>query len=226
MTGNIRDPQPLARFAGALYLVIIVAGIWSEGIARASLISPGDAGATAAAILRHETLFRLSVLADALMALCDVGLAVLLYLLLRPAGAALALGAMVFRLVQAAILGANLIGQHGALLLLQAGGEPALALLLLQMQSHGYDLGLLFFGVNSVLTGLLVIRAAYLPAALGWGLGAAGLVYLAGSVLRFLAPELNAAFTPAYAVPVLAETAFCLWLLVRGLRRAAFPAAG
>ena len=45
-----RNRSRLARVAGALYLVIILCGVWSEGIARAQLIVPGDAMATALAI--------------------------------------------------------------------------------------------------------------------------------------------------------------------------------
>jgi hypothetical protein len=33
--------------------------------------------------------------------------------------------------------------------------------------------------------------------------------------LRFLAPEIAPLFAPAYGVPVLAETAFCLRLLLQ-----------
>lgn len=218
MTMTLANPQPAARFAGLLYLAIILAGVWSEGIVRASLIVQDDAAATAAKVLANENLFLLSFGADAAMALCDVALAVLLFLLLRPAGPGLALAAMVFRLVQAAILGMNLLGQYAALLVLRGAGDADLALLFLQLQSHGYDLGLLFFGVNSLLTGILLVRAAWFPSILGWLVAAAGLVYLAGSATRFLAPELNALIQPAYAIPLLAESAFCLWLLIRGIR--------
>jgi hypothetical protein len=47
------------------------------------------------------------------------------------------------------------------------------------------------------------------------GLAAAGLVYLTGSALRFFAPDLSAAFPPAYGVTILAGTAFCLRLLLQ-----------
>ena len=40
---------------------------------------------------------------------------------------------------------------------------------------------------------------------------------LTGSFLLFLAPAQAAAFQMAYVIPVVAETGFCLWLLIRGL---------
>jgi hypothetical protein len=32
--------------------------------------------------------------------------------------------------------------------------------------------------------------------------------------LRFLAPDLHPLVAPAYVIPLIAETAFCIWLLV------------
>ncbi|SPH17794.1 hypothetical protein DEA8626_01321 [Defluviimonas aquaemixtae] len=217
--GPPADKRHLLLPAGLAYAVIIVAGIWSEGFVRAALIEPGDAAATAAAIAANETLFRASVAADMVMALCDVALAVLLYMILKSHGALLALLAMVLRLVQASIIGANLVNQQAALLALGgAGGSEAVALLHLQMQSHGYDLGLVFFGAANIAIAVLILRSGWVPRPLGWLVAAAGLVYLAGSFLRILAPHLSGTFVYAYAVPVVAETSFALWLLAAGFR--------
>jgi len=208
-----------ARLAGAFYLAIIVLGLWSEMFVRASLITPGDAAATAAAILDHEGLFRLSFAADTLMVMSDTALAVLLFLLFRPVSAPVALTAMVFRLLQASTLGFNLLNQQAALLTVQGGGDNAAerALRSLDLQAYGYDLGLIFFGVNCLLTGWLLIRSGWLPRIFGYGIVAAGAVYLIGSYLRFIAPAFSESFAVAYAVPLVAELGFCLWLLFRGL---------
>jgi len=213
------------RLAGALYLAIIVLGIGSEAALRAPLIDLGNAAASAAAIRDAAGTFRLSAAADLVMALCDVALAVLLFMLFRPVAPILALTAMVFRLVQAAIISANLIHLQAALLLIAGGPDlatlapdeaSALATLFLALHGHGYDLGLAFFGINSVLTGVLIWMSGLVPRAIGAGLIAAGAVYLTGSGLRLLAPAMVDAFMPAYGVAVIAETAFCLWLLVLG----------
>ncbi|MCB1422756.1 MAG: DUF4386 domain-containing protein [Nitratireductor sp.] len=217
-----RDPAAMARLAGVLYLAIIVLGIWSEVFVRATLIDPADPVATAGNILAGQCLFKGSLAADTIMALCDVALAVLLYVLLKPAGAVIALAAMVFRLVQAGLIAVSLLNQYAALAILNGtwpvAGDPAqLAPLYLNAHSHGYDLGLVFFAVNSMLTGLLVIRSGYFPKALGYLLVAAGAVYFTGSTLRFMAPHLLSSFEPAYVVCLIAELGFALWLLVRGV---------
>ena len=218
------SPLRHARAAGILYLVIIVCGVGGEAFVRAPLHVAGDAGQTVANLLAAELPFRLSILADVLMALADVGLGVLLYFLLAPVSRVLSLLAMAFRLAQASILGLNLLNLHTAVTLAQGGAlddgtRDALVSSLLGAHAAGYDLGLFFFGVNCLLVGLLVFRAEYLPRTIGVMVSVAGLVYLVGSTARFVAPELAALMAPAYAIPLVAELAFCGWLIMKGPRR-------
>ena len=132
---------------------------------------------------------------------------------------------MVFRLVQSVIIGANLMNLQAAVLLVTGGQDisalapgqaEAMAALFLNFHGYGYDLGLVFFGFNSLMTGALIWRAGFIPKILGAGIAAAGIVYLIGSALRFFAPEFYTAFAPAYGLTALAETAFCLRLLSAG----------
>ncbi len=221
-----------ARVAGLLYLLIIVLGISGEIFIRSDLIVFGDAAMTAANIMASEGLFRFGFAADALMLVCDVAIAVLFYVLLRPVSKTLAMAAAAFRLIQAAILGFNLLNYYAALMLLEgsvygAAFKPdalnALSLLFLEMHTHGYDLGLIFFGISCLILGFLVVRSGYFPAMLGYALGVAGVVYLVGSFTRFLAPAFMPFVEPLYMIPLLAELAFCLWLLLKGVRN--LPAA-
>ncbi|WP_246237464.1 DUF4386 domain-containing protein [Halovulum dunhuangense] len=208
-----------ARLAGLLYLVIIVTGLGAELGLRGPLIDLGDADATAAAILAAPGQFRLAIAADLVMALCDAGLAILLYLIFRAMAPGLALSAMVFRLIQTVLIAASLMALLTAWLVLTRAGSiadaAALALVFLDLHAHGYDLGLVFFGVNSLIMGLLVWNSGVFARVFGAGIAVAGLVYLIGSGLRFLAPDLSSSFTPAYGLTILAETAFCLRLLVQ-----------
>lgn len=210
------------RLAGLLYLIIIVAGLGAELGLRGPLIDLADAETTATAILAAPGQFRLAIAADLIMALCDAGLAILLYLIFRSVAPGLALSAMVFHLIQTVLIAANLMAMQAAWLLVSGGTEvadaEALALVFLDLHGHGYDLGLVFFGVNSLIMGMLVWRSGVFARAFGIGLAAAGLIYLTGSALRFFAPDLSAAFAPAYGVTILAETAFCLRLLLQRAR--------
>lgn len=214
-----QDLARKARVAGLFYLVIIVTGLGAELGLRAPLIDLGDADATAAAILAVPGRFRLAIAADLVMALSDVGLAILLYLIFRTMAPGLALSAMVFRLIQTVLIAVSLMALVAAwLVLIRAEAltdAPMLALVFLDLHAHGYDLGLVFFGANSLIMGLLVWRSGLFARAFGAGLAIAGLVYLVGSSLRFFAPDLSEGFMPAYGLTILAETAFCIRLLVQ-----------
>jgi hypothetical protein len=205
------------RLAGLFYFIIIVAGLGAELGLRGPLIDLADADATARAILAAHGKFRVAIAADMLMALCDAGLAILLYLIFRAVSLGLALSAMVFRLIQTVLIAANLMTMQTAWLLISGANGLAdadsLALLFLDLHGHGYDLGLVFFGINSLIMGALVWRSGLFARGYGVGLAIAGVVYLVGSGLRFFAPELSSAFAPAYGLSIIAETAFCLRLL-------------
>ncbi|MEJ2482119.1 MAG: DUF4386 domain-containing protein [Gemmatimonadota bacterium] len=220
------SPRAYARVAGALYLVIIAFGIFSEVIVRSGLIVWGDPATTAENIRASTALFRLGFVADSVMLLCDVTVAVLLFVLLKPVDSTLSRIAMAFRLTQTAVVALNLLNYHAALLLLGGTGTasgidtallPSLAYLFLDLHRHGYDLGLLLFGIHCLLLGYLVYRSTFLPKTLGVLVMAGGLVYLTGSYLRFLAPGHVSTFVPIYAVPLVAEVALSLWLLFRGI---------
>ncbi len=214
-------------WAGALYLLIIIAGVWSEAAVRAPLLLENDPAGTLDNLRASLPWVRASIAADCVMLLADAALALLLYRLLYAHGPLLALSAMILRLLQAAVLGANLLKLQSVALLasgtaastMLGDGVAALATHQLQAHAQGYDLGLVFFGVNSVLTGWLLVRTTWAPSMMGPLLMAAGLVYLAGSSIRMLTPAFSEAFAPAYAVPLLAESLFCLWLLWTGLGR-------
>jgi len=74
---------------------------------------------------------------------------------------------------------------------------------------------MLFLGVNCLLMAVLLLRSGGVPRIIGGGIGAAGLVYLAGSLARLLVPDALALVQPAYLLPLVAESALCLWLIVR-----------
>jgi hypothetical protein len=229
------EARSLARTTGFLYLIIILCAGFAEGVVRGGLVIPGDAAATAANILGSPGLFRLGFAADLVAFLCDAAVAVLLYVLLVSAGRTLALLALAFRLLaHPAIAAVNLLNHFGALLLLDDSGpmgvlpegqREALALTALELHRVGYLVGGAFFGVHCALLAILLVRSPRFPAVLGGLLGLAAVGYLAESFTFFLLPAFE---EPAGMLVVVtagvAEVAFCIWLLVKGVRTP--PAAG
>ena len=211
-----------ARLAGALYLVIIVAGVFSE-IVRTSVIVPEDAAATAANIVDSEWLYRAAFAATLSLILCEAILTVILYYLFRPVSRTLSLLAAALRLITLPIYAGNLLMMFAALAVLSdadylhdvdAQQPAALALLFLNLHNYGYAIGLTVFAVNCFVTGVLLVRARHLPSALGVLLSLAGAGYLANSLLTLLVPGDQASLTPVLLAPAfVAEVWFCLLLL-------------
>ena len=126
--------------------------------------------------------------------------------------------AMCFRLTQTAVLALNLLHYHAAMLLLNGNGYHvmfekdqlnALISFFLDLHGHGYDLGLLLFGLHCLLLGYLVIKSRYFPRALGLLLVGAGFTYLIGSYTRFLFPDYVTAVSPIYVVAIVSEVSLC-----------------
>ncbi len=216
-----------ARIGGILYLIIIVAGIFGEAFVRSKLIVSGDATATAGNILASGLLWRIGIAGDLIMHVCDIPLILILYILLKPVNKNLALLAVLFNLIQTAVLVINKLNLFAALLLLGNADylkafnpQQIHALSYFAIKSHGYGLGfgLIFFGFECLVLGYLIVRSGYLPSVLGVLMHIAGLCYLTNSFALILAPDLSSIIFPAILVPCfIAELSFCLWLIVQGV---------
>jgi hypothetical protein len=213
----------LGRLIGALYLYIIVAAMFAEAFVRGKLVVTGDAAATVRNIASSETLWRWGIAANVSTTVCDVAVAALLFVLLRPVSRTLSVGAASMRLAYSAAMAAN-----AALLIvpvLLIGDTPvgaasapsqiqALTMYSLRLHAAGFAVALVFFGVHLVLTGVLITRSTFLPRWLGVALMIAGLCYLANSFIGFVAPALASPLFPWILLPgFLAEASLTLWLL-------------
>ncbi|MBY5163644.1 DUF4386 domain-containing protein [Salsipaludibacter albus] len=218
-----RVARPTARTTGLAYLGIVLCGLFAEFVVRMSLVSPGDAVATAESIAASPWLFGSGIGADVVMIALDVTVAFGLYRLLRHVDERLALVATVARLVQAAVLTANLVNPLRALGHARdavAGVPGAADAALGAMETHAlvYDVGLIAFAVSCLAVARLLSTTGVVPRLLWLGMAATGVVYLVGSLAAVFAPTLSAAIDPFYLVAIVVEPAFALWLVLRGRR--------
>jgi hypothetical protein len=221
------SPQRYARIGGALYLFIIVSGIFAEAFVRSKLIAPTDAVATASNIMAHEFLFRIGHAGELMHLTCDVAVAMILYVLLRPVDRNLALLAAFLRLVMVAIYAITGLTSYAALRLLEGADylqtfQPdqlhSFALLAMKLHGDGYSIALVFFGFACLVLGYLLFRASYFPKFLGVLMLVAGLGYLTNSFAHFLNPAFAAMLFPAVLMPAfVAELSLALWLIVKGV---------
>jgi hypothetical protein len=223
--------KTMAKIAGFAYLILIITGIFAEFFVRAGLTVPGDAAATAGNILGSQNLFRLGIAADVVMIICDILLALIFYLLFKTVNQGLALLAAFFRLIQAAVLAANLLNLFlvlsflsgdGFLEVYSAGQLQSSAYLALKMHGTGYAAALVFFGFSLLILGYLILRSDLIPGIFGILLVIAAFGYLTDSFARILLSG-YAAYENIFALVVfipafVAELAFAFWLLVKGVK--------
>jgi hypothetical protein len=220
-------PQQYARIGGALYLAIIVLGAFAEGFVANKLVVTGDAAATAANILASPELWRLSVAGDLIVVLCAVPLLWIEYLLLRPVSKQLVLLAVLFNLVSLAVEAISkvfllvVMPTLGSADYLKAFDQHQLQILAnLALSSHdvAFNIALIFFGFTCIVNGYLIFRSGYLPKFVGILMQIAGLSYLTACFAALFAPAFADLITPAILLPpLIGESSFCLWLLVKGV---------
>jgi hypothetical protein len=221
------SPQRYARIGGALYLAIIVLGAFAEGFVANKLVVAGDAATTAANILASPGLWRLSVAGDLIVVLCAVPLLWIEYLLLRPVSKQLVLLAVLFNLASLAVEAISkvfllvVMPTLGSADYLKAFDPHQLQILAnLALSSHdvAFNIALIFFGFTCIVNGYLIFRSGYLPKFVGVLMQIAGLCYLTACFAALFAPAFADLITPAILLPpLIGESSFCLWLLVKGV---------
>lgn len=216
------SPKTKARLIGVLFLITMVGGGFAQGLVAGSLIVPGDASATASNILTHEPLYRLGFAIYLIEMACQIAMTVLLYDLLKPVSKTGSALAATFGLIGCTIKTLARLFFFAPLLVL--GGAHYLSVFdLKQLQALAFfslranytveTIAMVFFGLNTLVTGYLVFRSTFLPRALGvvsvvGGLG--WLIYLYEPLARRLESYIVAA-------GLIGALATVLWLLVKGV---------
>lgn len=221
-----RSQRVAARVAGALFLLLMACGVFGEFNGRGSLITDNDPAKTATAILNHLLLFRVGIVSDLVAFTGDIGMAVALYVVLRPVGRNLALLAAFWRVAEAAVLGVITLNSLTMLSLLTDARYAAVfsnqqiqSLVWLFNDTHdaGYNIGLIFLSLGCIVFSWLFLKSRYIPRLLaGFGL-LSYTVMLAGTIVTIVWPAnpMGANFdTPAGLYEIIVG----LWLLLRGIK--------
>lgn len=214
-----------ARVAGALYLLVAVIGFFSIYVPR-TLIVPGNATATAANVLSHETLFRLGLASGLISVVIFVVLVMVLYRLLSGVDKGHASLMVAFVLVSAAVGFVEVQSNIGALAVFRGADflavfdkpqRDALGMLLLGPQGPGVSQFL--WGLWLFPFGVLVMRSRFLPRILGVLLIINCLAYLTAGLTPLLLPGYAGVVSRLAIIPEVAgELSIMLWLLIMGAK--------
>ena len=216
------SPQLYARMAGVSYLVGALLSVLGQMVVLGMIVVSGNATATVANMLSHESLFRLGFVLSIMAVPFHLVWAVLFNGLFRPvnrnvsllAGSVMLMACMMWTLSSLLYL-APLLVLQGKIALSAFAPEQmqAVVLTLLKLNAFAYDIGLVFFGFWYVLIGYLIFRSTFLPriiGALGVLAGCGYLTLLWQPLAHYLYP-----YNLALAGP--GEISLLLWLLVRGV---------
>lgn len=216
------------RIAGILWLIVIVAGGWAFFVPF-SLIVRSDVTATAANILASEQSYRLAFVANLIAGACYVGVTVILYELLKPVNRTLSMLAAFLGMVGMAGVAAASAMYFAPLILLGPAQYATaftptqlqgLAYMSLRLQADVSNTAMVFFGLQCLAVGYLIVRSTLVPRILGALLALGGLSYVTASFTTFLSPEFGALLSP-YILPagLLGEGSLAVWLIVKGVSR-------
>ncbi|MET0617836.1 MAG: DUF4386 domain-containing protein [Luteibacter sp.] len=217
-----------ARIAGALYILLALIAPLRLMVIPQTIFVSGNAAATAANIVAHETLFRFGIVADLLSGMAIVIVTLALYRLFKDSGRTSALlmvilggvfpGVIYFLNVANDAAALKLIGGAPYLDVFDRPQREALALLFLHLHGAVVTAAEMLWGIWLLPLALLVWRCGFVPRVFAIWLALNGLAYIVQSVVGFIAPA-HADALESICFPLqLGEIAFMLWMLVMGAR--------
>src|SRR5215468_11193160 len=222
--GRVLPVQLYAKVAGVLFLLSFIGGGFGEAYVPSKLIVAGDAAATVQNLNSSELMFRLGFAGYLVEACCDVTLALIFYVLLKPTHRYVSLLAAFLGLIGTATFAAAELFYFAPTLLLRGGGylnsfSPdqlnTLALLSLKLFGLGAVIFTVFYGLGWVLRGYLMFQSGYFPKLLGVLMTVAGLAFIVSNFMVVLAPRYQASWLPVFMLP--GALLLTVWLLLKGL---------
>ena len=215
--------QTYARMTGLLLALSMVFGFLGEWYIPMRFIS-ADAATTAQKIVSSVSLYRFGFAAYLVEAICDIGLSLLFYVLLKPVNKPLALAAAFFGLVSTAVYGVAEIFYYAPVVLLNGASYMkaftpeqvnALTMVSLKLFSRVGMVFLALYGIASMLRGYLIVRSGYLPKFIGVLLLLGGASFITENTLMLLAPTYSSDVFLGVMFP--AGLSLTLWMIVRGV---------
>jgi hypothetical protein len=213
------------RLVGLVYLLVSIPGAFALVYVPSKLIVHGDATATAHNIAASETLFRLGIACELISQILFMWVALALYGLLKGVNRRHALLMLGLIVVSVPIALMNELNAIAALVLVRGADflaifdkpqRDALAMLFLNLHSHGFGIAEIFWGLWLFPLGLLVYRSGFIPRILGVLLMLICFTYVINSFTSLLLPQYEHIVGRWMTPFQFGELLFMFWLLIMG----------
>ena len=234
--GEIAMKNPIAHMsqrtaaivAGYAFLIMVIAVGFAYSF-TINLIVPGDAATTVNNIMESEILFRRGIAGWLIVLICDLVVALALYVFLKQVNKSLSLLTAWLRVVYTTIFGVMLIN-FLAILHILSGADylkvfetaqlHSLVLLFFNIFHYGWLFGLVFFALHLFGLGYLVLKSDYVPKIFGILLIIASFGYMVESFGNILLPNYENYEATIKAITIvpntIGELSFAFWLLFKG----------
>jgi hypothetical protein len=229
----VKSLKRTARIAGLWYLGFTFGPFYLLYVPSKTVVL-NDAAATATQVLAHETLFRWSMLAEALGVVIFIGLSLALYRLFESVDRHRARQMVAFVLISAALSFVALVFNATALLVFRGGDSfssldvptrEAIGMVLIRMHGQANGINQTFWGLWLLPFGWLVVMSRFLPRWLGYWLLLDGIAWSAVGMTWFFSPDLANAMSHDLQPVFLAELVAVFWLLIVGAKEEGVKAA-
>lgn len=226
---NMDQNKKTARIAGAIYLVVIITGMFSLAYVPSQLIFLDDSAKTLQQISSATQLFRWGIASSMICYLAFAFLPLVLYKLLRSVNEDYAKLMVILALLSVPISLINLQHKFDVLTLL-SGADYLKGISVAELQSSvllalkSYNSGVLvvqlFWGLWLFPFGYLVYHSKVLPKILGIFLVLGCFGYLINVIGRTIVPHYNDLTIASYITlpATIGEIGTCLWLLIMGIK--------
>jgi len=228
METNVSSLKKTTRFAGLLYFIWIITGLYGLLYLPSQTIVQGDAVATANKILSNEFLFRTGIINDIISNALWVFLVLVLYRLFKQVNerqAKLMVALVIVQIpalfiMEAFNITSLMIFKGEILKTFELSQRQDLAMLFLKINDYGVLILEMFWGLWLFPLAILVYRSRFLPRFLGVWLIITGFFYVVLSFTSIMLPQYkDMVLNSAFALPAeVGEVALMLWLLIMGAK--------
>jgi Domain of unknown function (DUF4386) len=220
--------KKMGRFAGLLFLILIVTGVFAEFFVRQKLYVVNDPIASAQNIVENQWLFRLGFVSDLVMSTMFFFYGYVLYLIFKPVSKNIALFLLLCIVISVAMFCQNTLYQFSTFDLLinesySGTFKPeqiqVLSMFFQNIHTKGYVVNQIFHGMYLFPLGYMIIKSRYVPKIIGGFLILGCIGVLISFFNYFLFPNHESILMDNITLPAdIGEFSLCLWLLIMGIK--------